>query len=117
MILPKGQTVNAKRYIEILKENLGPSLKKMGAQVLQQDGAPYHTAKAVKDWFSEQEIYVIPDCPGQSLDLNPIENIWAIIKAQIRDKDTSSLPKLEAAVKQYWEELQKCKINSVFEIR
>ena len=61
VILPKGQTVNAERYIEILKENLGPSFEKTGAWMLQQDGAPCHTAKAVKDWFSEQEIQVISD--------------------------------------------------------
>ena len=42
------------------------------------------------------------DWPGNSPDLNPIENLWNIMKNKVAKKDTSSLPKLKNAIKEVW---------------
>lgn len=40
--------------------------------------------------------------PGNSPDINPIENLWAIMKRRIMGKDCSTMEKLICAVIQVW---------------
>ena len=46
-----------------------------GGGIFQQDLAPCHTAKKVKKFLKENHMKVF-DQPGNSPDLNPIENLW-----------------------------------------
>ena len=43
--------------------------------------------------------------PAQSPDLNPIENLWAAVKVEIRNRNPqpSSVDELEKVVKEIWE--------------
>ncbi|KAK3892873.1 hypothetical protein Pcinc_003274 [Petrolisthes cinctipes] len=73
-----------------------------GAEVLQKDGTPCHTAQVVKNWLRDSQIGMIPDWPPNSPDISPIENLWAILKVKIREADTSTLEKLEDALHRVW---------------
>ncbi len=42
------------------------------------------------------------DWPGNSPDLNPIENCWNQMKQKLKDVDISSLPKLKEAPLKLW---------------
>jgi transposase len=42
------------------------------------------------------------DWPGNSPDLNPIENLWNIMKEGLKKKDIGSAPKLQAELKKLW---------------
>ncbi len=53
--------------------------------ILQQDLKPVHTAKSTKSCLNDHGVGVL-DWPANSLDLNPIENLWDIIKRKIRNK-------------------------------
>ena len=66
-----------------------------------------HTAKIIKEWFDFVQIEYISDWPGNSPDLNPIENLWAIMKGELRGRDTSSLPKLEREIRDVWANLDR----------
>ncbi|CAF1008077.1 unnamed protein product [Brachionus calyciflorus] len=44
--------------------------------IFQQDNAPCHRAKLVKDWFQEQNIQVLA-WPSNTSDLNYIETLWS----------------------------------------
>ena len=44
-----------------------------------QDNAPIHKAKIVDEWFKDHSMNVL-DWPPYSLDINPIEHIWAELK-------------------------------------
>jgi transposase len=53
--------------------------------VFQQDGASCHTEKATRALFSDKSITVL-HWPANSPDLNPIENIWAVLKQNVEKK-------------------------------
>ena len=106
-VVPKGMTVNAVRYKEILQARLLPSVRNMfpgqGDQyIFQDDGAPCHRAKIIKNWLTENNITSMTDWPGQSPDINPIENLWAIIKRHIRERKPTGRVSLIEAIIRAW---------------
>jgi transposase len=79
-------TMNAESYVELLQEYVVPELEAAGRPMrFMQDNAPCHTAGIVKDFFRRKQIPVL-DWPPQSPDMNPIENLWAVIKHRRQKK-------------------------------
>ena len=62
--------------------------------------------------MSENDVKVL-DWPGNSPDLNPIENLWLIIESRLLKKDCTTERKLTEAIIEVWyrdEEIaEKCK--------
>ncbi len=97
-------TVNAAIYQEILEHLMLPSADKLYGDadfIFQQDLAPAHTAKGIKSWFNDHGVTVL-DWPANSPDLNPIENLWGIVKRKMRDTRPNNADDLKATVKETW---------------
>ena len=111
MCCQKNQTVNKETYLELLMDHLYNCVRKSHIRidrcVFMQDGAPCHTAKVVIEYLKDIRVEYIDDWPGNSPDLNPIENVWAIMKRELRERDTSTIPKLEAAIRDVWENIDR----------
>ncbi len=97
-------TVNAAIYQEILEHFMLPSTDKLYGYadfIFQQDLAPAHAAKGTKSWFNDHGVTVL-DWPANSPDLNPIENLWGIVKRKMRDTRPNNADDLKAAIKATW---------------
>ncbi len=69
--------------------------------ILQQDLAPAYTAKTTCKWFADHDITVL-DWPANSPDLNPIENLWGIVKRKISNIRSNITDELKAVIKATW---------------
>ncbi len=54
-----------------------------------------------KSWFNDHGVSVL-DWPANSPDLNPIDNLWSIIKRKMRDTRPNNADELKAAIKAAW---------------
>ncbi len=100
-------TMYGERYIDMLRDKLIFWMHHHHATHFLQDGAPCHTSKKVMA-FLRQQNFSLMDWPGNSSDLNPIENLWGIMKAKLKKKgNISSLPNLIRVIKELWVTLPK----------
>ncbi len=80
---------------------LAEQLFKDAELIFQQDLAPAHTAKSTKSWLNDHGVGVL-DCPANSPDLNPVENLWSIVKRKMRNKRPKNADELKVTVKETW---------------
>jgi len=82
-------------FIRILQDHLIPDAKiQFGRRWrLQMDNDPKHKSRVVQDFLSRETPEVI-DWPSNSLDVNPVENLWAIIKRRIEKRKPENLEQL-----------------------
>ncbi len=77
--------VNTAIYQEVLEHFMLPAADQLYGDadfIFQQNLAPAHSAKATSTWFKDHDIPVL-NWPANSPDLNPIENLWGIVKRKI----------------------------------
>src|SRR4029434_10566195 len=70
--------------------------------LFQHDGAPCHKAKVITKWLGEQNIDILGPCRGNSTYLNPIENLWSILKRRVDKQKPTNSDKLQALIIQEW---------------
>ena len=82
-----NRTLNGQSYIEdILKSVVVPFIEEEQQYhrnvIFQQDNSPVHTSNVVKNFLQEQSVSVLP-WPAVSPDMNPIENVWAVLGKKV----------------------------------
>lgn len=111
--------VTARRYVEIIEEYL-PTILDFDS-IFMQDNSSLHTAYLTQNWLRDHGIQGV-DWPPYSPDMNPIENLWKILKEKIielypeliimKDNDTTR-EFLIKAVEEAWELLEEELLNKL----
>ena len=68
------------------------------------DNDPKHTSKVVAKWLKDNKVKVL-ECPAQSSDLNPIENLWAELKRRVRARRPTNRTQLHQLCQEEWAEI------------
>lgn len=104
---------NSDTYIEILEELIIP-LCKGKKYIFQQDNAGPHTSYKLLSFFSKNKIEVMywPPC---SPDLNPIENIWNLVKTRVRKNHYNTIKEMTKEVVKILSDVSIDTINNIID--
>ena len=100
--------MTAQIYVQILDQHLWPSAQKLfpeGQYIFQHDNDPKHTSRLVKDFLNTYDVNVL-DWPSNSPDLNPIENLWAIIDTSVKGRRANSDDELMNLLTNTWKNIE-----------
>ena len=113
-LLP-GTTINGPKYVQMLSKKLKLHLQVHNCQIFMQDGAPCHRSKVAKNFLDSNNINLL-EWPGNSPDLNSIENLWTKMKNKVLEKQPLSGAELVKAMKEVWvKEISKKYCQSLIE--
>lgn len=131
-IVPTGTNVTADYYrTKVLEKELKPALSRSattgridkrklvpepGSAIFQQDGATPHTARSTQQWCRENLNSFIPkeEWPGNSPDLNVIENLWSILDTEVyKDPTPSNMAQLRRRLRHAWGRLSQTHLRAL----
>ena len=104
LLKPVEGMMNSEKYLDVLTKKVKPEMARKfpeGSGIFQQDLASCLTSRKVKHFIDLNNISMLY-WPGNSPSLNPIENLWSIIKLRLRRRDCTTMVKLIESIIDCW---------------
>lgn len=105
-------TMDQRQYKRVLEEVLLPHINDLdpneGPYTFMHDSAPCHKAKSVRNFLDSVNLAVLP-WPGNSPDLNAIENVWNVLKSVVYSRENKTIAQLKANIEDVWQNDPKIK--------
>lgn len=101
--------LDGERYQKLLEDNLidnADRLYGINKWRFVQDNAPCHSKEEVKSWIKTKTKYLL-EHPPQSPDLNPVEQLWGIIKRKIEVRHPKNLTELKNLIITEWSKISR----------
>ena len=73
--------------------------------ILMEDGASQHTSKFTKGWHAYYGMNKMV-WPAQSPDLNPIENVWRLLKYRVGKRFPTTDPQVRQYIEEEWTKMK-----------
>ena len=109
-------TLRYQQYMAILRRALLPYTRRLRRQnrpfKFMHDRAPPHRAKAVSRWLEARGVPLLP-WMAKGADLNPIENLWNVLGAEVQAQQPRTREQLTAAIDQAWQSLARSLIQKL----
>ena len=106
--------VNAGVYKHLVKDHVLPVLRNSTKQlsIFMQDNAPCNKAMVVMN-FLKPDNFTLIDWPPQSLDLNPIQNVWKALGERSKARNPKTTEQLWNALQEEWNKITQQDINKL----
>jgi hypothetical protein len=114
-------SMDSDMYIKTLRTHLFPQAAQWfpcGDWVFQQDNASCHTSKRTMQYLQARNVDIMA-WPANSADLNPIENLWALLKRRLHSMGAHSKQELLTHIslisldKSYWDPICQSLVHSM----
>ncbi|GET04955.1 transposable element Tcb1 transposase isoform X2 [Rhizophagus clarus] len=101
-------------YVNILQTQLLSAAQNMYRRNwhLQQDNDLKHISCVAKDFIARNSINII-DWPSNSLNLNPIGNVWTIMKNNVEKRMPKNISELTKFLTEEWDTILQIMINNL----
>jgi hypothetical protein len=122
-----AKNITSQEYEQVVSKTFLPGGKRLfggaagvSSWTLQQDNDPTHkkaSQRAIQAWNKKHPgntVSVLPEWPPNSPDLNPIENVWAHVQAEVNKAGCKDFDSFCAKVKEVFSKLSKKHINNLF---
>ena len=114
------ENMDSNRYVDVLERLVCPLAFQLGDPsedwLFMDDNARPHRSRVTNDFKSMAGLRTIP-WPARSPDLNPIENVWSMMKRNVRRKlqPGDTLEQLRFLLETEWRDLQQSVVDSIVE--
>ena len=110
-------TVDSLKYLLILEGYLIQEMRILYPEgyILQQDNAPPHVSRSTKNFFVDHGLEIMSDWPPNSPDLNPIENLWGLMKRKLAPRKRPPLNEWRLLIEKMWSSLDQDLIEKLID--
>lgn len=114
VFLPLGQRSTADNYLAMLKKcfTTDPFFNNVDETHFYQDNAPPHKGEDVADYIDNQGLELVK-APANSPDLNPIENIWKLMKQRMPIQGPKNETEMKSQIQTVYESISNEEIQKM----